>query len=127
METATQQFTGESPERLDTTVQHFSISGEETVRSVARKPAACAWGLAIAFGVLTAPIQYVDPRTINVLSGATSIEWEIKRRRGRAISLREARAIALQILADAEQEIRRDWSREAQYFSALWDNDEVVL
>lgn len=127
METATQPYSVGELARLDTTVQHLSVSEEEPLRSVGRKSSSYAWGLALAFGVLTAPVQYYDPRMINSLSGSTSIEWEEKRRRVRAITLKQARAIALQILADAEHEIQLDWNRDARYFAALWDNEETMI
>ena len=42
--------------------------------------------------------------------------------RGRRISLREARQIALQVLIEAEENLHEERMAEARFIAALWDN-----
>ena len=127
METATQKFTIDDLGRLESSVPRLTVSTDEPLRLVTRRGTAGVWGLALAFSVLTGPVQYVDQRTLNTLSGAASVVWEVRRRRGQAITLREARAIALKMLAEAEREIRADWQLEARRFATLWENEDLSI
>ena len=77
----------------------------------------------VAVAALTAPITYLDPRDEFRRSVSSAITWRIRQRRGERISLKEARQIALKILADAKQALRKERAAEARLLLDLWDDD----
>ena len=77
----------------------------------------------IAVTATTTPLGSVDTQRELRRSGASSIVWFSQRRRGREISLREARAIAFAILTDTERRLSEERLLEARFVLELWDED----
>jgi hypothetical protein len=80
------------------------------------------WVLAIS--AASTPMTYVDPRIELRQSGASSIVWSMRRRHGQAISLREARQLALSILDETEQRLKEERTRESRFLLSYWDETE---
>lgn len=70
--------------------------------------------------LITTPLISFDPWRGQYPSG-TSIVWQHSIRKGKKISLREAREIALQILADTERSIIEDQKNEISKLLISWD------
>lgn len=75
----------------------------------------------------TFPIICYDPYREALRSGAvSSFTWTVPRKRGRFISLDEARRIAMQIMEEAERRLRQDRAEEAQFvLSFLEEGSEI--
>lgn len=74
---------------------------------------------------MTAPISIVDFGQQLRRSGSSSITWELRRRRGKRITLSEARQLALSILAETERRLRDERSREARFVLELWYDEDA--
>ena len=79
------------------------------------------WVIAIA--AATTSIGYFDPRNELRRSCASSIVWTARRKSGRPISLREARQIALQVLAETERRLAEERAAEARFLLVLWEDE----
>jgi hypothetical protein len=75
----------------------------------------------------TFPITCYDPYREALRSGAlSSLAWTLPRKRGRHISLDEARRVAMRIMEEAEQRLRQDRAEEVQFIlSFLEEGSEV--
>ncbi len=80
----------------------------------------------IAVTAATTPVGYFDIRQELRRSGASSFVWSAKPRRGRPISLREAREMAFAILANTERQLEEERSSEARFFLELWDDEALT-
>ena len=82
------------------------------------------WVLAVT--AATTPIAYFDARHELRRSLASSIVWTMQRKRGQRISLREARRIALDVLAATEQRLHEERIAEARFLLQVWDDEGVA-
>lgn len=80
----------------------------------------------IAVTASTTPVGYIDIRQEFRRSGASSIVWTAQRKRGHPISLRQAREIALAVLADTERRLEEERSSEARFLLELWDDEAAA-
>ena len=78
--------------------------------------------LVFALSGITTPTSWFDPREEFRRSGSYSVYFEPRRRRGRRISLAEARQIALRAIEKSEQRLRSERAEEALFLSSLWEN-----
>jgi len=69
----------------------------------------------LAFSAATVPLLNPNPTSELRRSGAASV-WTIDRRRAKRISLRDARLLALQILATTEARLRDERTAEFKFF-----------
>ena len=82
--------------------------------------------LFFALATLTSTGINLDPSADLRRSIATpGISWSVQQRRGRRISLREARKIALRILEETEREFQEERSAEATFLLMAWDESVV--
>lgn len=90
-----------------------------------RRPLALVSLLPFLFtvSVTTTPLVLLDPSRELRSSGAASV-WGLSRRRGKRISLREARLLALRILAETEERLQRERKAEFEFFISF-DEDEL--
>ena len=66
-----------------------------------------------------------QPKTFGQYTNLFTGEYEHSRsQQGTRISLREARKIALQILADTERSLQEERLAEARFIASLWDNED---
>lgn len=103
---------------------------ERTDYSLSSKPArslSSRYGLPnvmLAFATLTSPHvpinEYADYRR----TSSAPIIWNVPHR-GRRISLREARKLALKILEETERELREERSAEARFLLGAWENRDA--
>jgi len=77
--------------------------------------------LFLAVAAITAPHVYITETPILRRSVSSAVIWGIPRK-GRKISLREARQIALRILAETERELREERSAEARFLLSAWED-----
>lgn len=75
--------------------------------------------------VLTSPIMFFNPDEENRRSGVYSAPLRREVRTRRRITLREARMLALQILAETEAGIRRDRIAEARLLASIRDQEQA--
>ena len=75
--------------------------------------------------VLTSPIMFFNPDEENRRSGVYSALLRREVRTWRRITLREARMLALQILAETEAGIRRDRIAEARLLASIRDQEQA--
>ena len=82
----------------------------------------------LAASVTTIPIAYYDPRKELYGSGVLSSVWAMisKESLGQAISLSEARRLALQVLQQTELRLRRERESDEQCFLNLWGEDHEL-
>src|SRR5262245_45556203 len=79
--------------------------------------------LLVAIAAFTTTNIYVDP-SVELLRSATSpVVWQFSRRRGRRISLREARDLALQIFEETERNLQQERLAEANFLLKPWEHD----
>ena len=74
----------------------------------------------VATGVITDFDYLAKQLQRDQLSSAREIDQPQQERR---ISLREARQMALQVLAETEKNLHEERMAEARFIAALWDND----
>ncbi|MBS1789436.1 MAG: hypothetical protein JST85_17050 [Acidobacteria bacterium] len=91
------------------------------------RPSMLFWGmqnLVLAVAAITAPqvSLYETPNPSQSVS--TRIVWGIPRK-GRRISLREARQIALRILEETERELWEERSAEAKFLLGTWEERHI--
>jgi len=77
--------------------------------------------LFLAAAAITAPHVYIAEMPILRRSVSSAVIWGIPRK-GRKISLREARQIALRILAETERELLEERSAEARFLLSAWED-----
>ncbi len=77
----------------------------------------------LAFTVLTAPITYSPQLPEFCRSHSSSLSRAVESRRGQRISLREARQIALQTLADTERRLKEERAAEARFLLGPWEDE----
>ena len=75
--------------------------------------------------VLTSPVMFFNPEEESRLSGAYSALFRRDARTRRRITLRQARLLALQVLAETEDGIRRDRLVEARLLASIWDEEQA--
>ena len=75
--------------------------------------------------VLTSPVMFFNPEEESRLSGAYSASFRRGVRIRRRITLRQARLLALQVLAETEDGIRRDRLVEARLLASIWDEEQA--
>ena len=81
------------------------------------------WG-ALALGTtVTNPVVLVEPNLSPFSSGSSSVMWAIRRRRGRAISLRDAYQIAIRISNDTERRLRAERAAETNFALGTLEDD----
>ncbi len=75
--------------------------------------------------VVTVPFRYFTPgdEATRSLSISAPIVWEMRQKRGRRVSLREARTLALTIGATIESRMEKYKSEEASFWSWLYSNE----
>ena len=97
---------------------------------VSRRPSLLASYIGRFLLVATAstfPITCYDPHREALRSGAvSSLTWTVPRKRGRYISLDEARRIAMQIMEEAERRLRLDRAKEAQFVLSLLEEESEI-
>lgn len=79
------------------------------------------WVLSVT--AATAPFGYIDPRQELRQSGASSMMWSPRERRGRPISLAQAREHAFRILERTEQRLRQERATESRFLLRLWEDE----
>lgn len=79
--------------------------------------------LLFAFSVTTSPLVLHDPTRELRGSGAVSV-WGLPTRRGQRISLREARMMALRVMAETEMRLQAEREEEFRLF-ITFDEDEA--
>ncbi len=114
----------------------ISIPGESRSNTASRPPRSSpllggVQNLFLAVAAFTAPHVYIAAftaphvyiaETPNLSQSVSSaVVWGIPRK-GRKISLREARQIALRILAETERELQEERSAEAQFLLGAWED-----
>ena len=82
--------------------------------------------LMVAVTVVSAPINYADVREDPRRSGASAVMWSVRQKRGRSISLGEARKMALRILADTDRRLSDERAREVLFLMQVWDQDDAT-
>lgn len=73
--------------------------------------------------VLTSGVTYNQPAQ-QAHYASCSLFSPFRRRKGRRVSLQEARMVALRVYAEAEQQLRSEQTEEAQFILSVWDDDE---
>lgn len=87
------------------------------------------WGIGglpslVLAALFTAPIKLFDPEEEARRSGVYSVAVHQAARAAKRISLRQARLLALRVLADNEEGIRRDRLAEARLAASIWNDDQ---
>lgn len=80
--------------------------------------------MALAVLAMTAPIAFYDPMAELRRSGSATQVLEARMRRRRYITISQARAIALQVLADAERERAAERIEESRLNSLRWNDED---
>ena len=80
--------------------------------------------LFLAVAACTAPHVYVNETPNLSQSVSSAVVWGIPRK-GRKISLREARQIALRILAETERELKEERASEARFLLSAWEDRHI--
>ena len=80
----------------------------------------------LAATAVTTPLGYYDPRQEELRSGASSLVWAFRRKEGHAISLAEARKIALRIMEETEERLHEERAVEAQFLLSFWEDEDAV-
>src|ERR1017187_233737 len=75
--------------------------------------------------VLTSPVMFFNPEEESRMSGAYSALFRRDTRTRKRITLRQARLLALQVLAETEDGIRRDRLVEARLLASIWDEEQA--
>lgn len=75
--------------------------------------------------VLTSPVMYFDPEEETRRSGVCSALLRREVRTRRRITLRQARLLALRVLAETEDDIRRDRIVEARLLASIWNEEQA--
>lgn len=73
--------------------------------------------------VLTSGVTYNQPAQQSRYISC-SLFSPFRRRKGRSVSLQEARLVALRVYAEAEQQLRTEQREEAQFVLSGWDDNE---
>ena len=73
--------------------------------------------------VLTSGVTYNQPSQ-QARYASCSLFSPFRRRKGRRVSLQEARMVALRVYAEAEQQLRSEQTEEAQFILRVWDDAE---
>jgi len=79
-------------------------------------------GLLFAVTGATSGVQYVDYRREFRRTISSEILCAFRRKRGQPLSLREARQLALDILAASDKRLREERAIEARRLLASWDD-----
>ena len=72
---------------------------------------------------ITSAIQYDQP-VQRARFVSCSLLSPFRRKRGRRISLQEARFIAIKVYAVAEEALRTERAKEAEFLLSTWDDNE---
>lgn len=73
--------------------------------------------------VLASGVTYNQPAQ-QAHYASCSLFSPFRRRKGRRVSLQEARMVALRVYAEAEQQLRSEQTEEAQFILSVWDDDK---
>ena len=69
--------------------------------------------------------MFFNPEEESRMSGAFSALFRRDTRTRKRITLRQARLLALQVLAETEDGIRRDRLVEARLLASIWDEEQA--
>lgn len=107
----------------------ITIQGEDrnTLASRSLRPSSLLGGmqnLVLAVAAITSPHISISELPNPSQSVSSVIVWGIPRK-GRKISLREARQIALRILEETERDLRAERSAEAKFLLGSWEERHI--
>lgn len=78
-------------------------------------------GLLFAVTATTSGVQYVDYRREFPRTVSSPIIYNLRRRRGQPLSLREARELTLGIIAATDERLRQERAAEARFLLTPWE------
>jgi len=74
--------------------------------------------------VVTAPLSFYDPARDLYRSQSSSVYSTVRRRRGRPITMTQARQLALRVLVKAKEDLARERADESRLLELSWHDED---